>query len=376
MVMTGRERMLTALEHKRPDRPPFDLGGTVVTTINIAAYANLRHALGLPGEGRIIREQNQNAFVDEDVRQRLEVDVVGIYERAPIPALEQPDPAGRLVSEWGISYRQAEGFGAPYTMIAHPLSGASLDDLDRYPWPDPVAEPRFAGVAEEAAGLCNSQYAVAGSLGWSDTFSMAWFLRGFEAFMMDLVANKEFAHALMRRVTDYQVARYTRFLELCGEVLDVVAFCDDIGTQEGLFMSPRTYREMVKPYQAEIFAAIHAHTRARLMYHSCGSVMPLLDDFVDIGADILNPIQVSARGMDTVELKRRYGTRLAFWGAIDTHHVLPHGSPDDVRHEARRRIAELGAEGGYVVAPVHVVQRDVPPANVLALSEAVSTYRY
>lgn len=255
------------------------------------------------------------------------------------------------------------GFGAPYTPVGHPL--------ESYPWPDPLTPARFAGIAEEAAALKRGPYAVVGNLGWSEIFGVAWYLRGFERFMMDLVAGKEFAHALLRRVTDYQKARYARFLELAGDALDVVLFADDMGGEDGLFLSPRTYREMIKPYHAELLQLIRARTRARIMFHSCGSVTALLDDMMEVGLDILNPVQVAARGMDTAALKKRYGRRLSFWGAIDTQHVLPRGSADDVRAEVHRRIADLGAGGGYVVAPVHVVQADVPPENVVALCRSV-----
>ncbi|MBM3130498.1 MAG: hypothetical protein FJ009_17955 [Chloroflexi bacterium] len=369
MTLIGKERVLTALEHKQPDRAPFDLGGSFVTTLNVAAYARLRRALGLPDRWQLIREQSQSVLVDEDVRQALGVDVIGIFERAPDPEKEIPSAAGVLVSEWGVTYRKAAGFGGHYTLVASPLQNATLADLENYPSPDPLAPQRFAGIAEQAATLRESPYAVVGNLGWTEIFGMAWYLRGFETFMLDLAANKEMAHALLRRVTDFQKARYARLLELAGHALDVILVCDDMGGQDGLFISPRTYREMIKPYHAELLALIQTRTRARVMFHSCGSVVPLLDDFIEVGMDILNPVQVAARGMDTAELKKRYGARISFWGAIDTQRVLPFGSPDDVRAEVRRRVADLATEGGYVIAPVHVIQADVAAENVRALAD-------
>uniref|UniRef100_A0A7V4DG22 Uroporphyrinogen decarboxylase (URO-D) domain-containing protein n=1 Tax=Candidatus Caldatribacterium californiense TaxID=1454726 RepID=A0A7V4DG22_9BACT len=215
-----------------------------------------------------------------------------------------------------------------------------------------------------------SGYAVVGNLGWTEVFGMAWYLRGFENFMIDLIARKEFAHALLRRITDYQKARYLKFLEIVGNVIDVILFADDLGGQHGLFISPSTYREMIKPCHAEIIQSVRSKTRARIMFHSCGSVTPLLDDFVELGVDILNPVQVSAKRMDTLALKKRYGKRLSFWGAVDTQRILPHGIPEEVRKEVRLRISHLAPGGGYVVAPVHVVQADVPPGNVIAMCQA------
>ena len=369
MTLTSKERVLIALDHKQPDRVPFDLGGAFVTTINVAAYARLRRALGLADRWQLIREQSQSVLLDEDVRQALGVDVIGIFERAPYPEKEIPSPDGTLVSEWGVTYRKAEGFGGHYTIVSHPLTSETLTELDDYPWPNLLAPKRFEGVAAQAAALRNSPYAVVGNLGWTEIFGVAWYLRGFETFMLDLAAHKEMAHALLRRVTDFQTARYARFLELAGHALDVILFCDDLGGQDGLFISPRTYREMIRPYHAELLAAIKKSTHARVMFHSCGSVGPLLDDFIEIGMDILNPVQVAARGMATADLKKRYGTRISFWGAIDTQRILPFGSPDDVRAEVRQRVADLAMEGGYVIAPVHVVQADVPTENVRALAD-------
>jgi uroporphyrinogen decarboxylase len=191
--------------------------------------------------------------------------------------------------------------------------------------------------------------------------------------MIDLLQNKEFAHALLRRITDFQKARYARFLELAGDVLDVVLFADDVAGQEGLFISPQTYREMIKPYHAELMEWIKAHTKAPVLFHSCGSMLSVLDDFVEIGLKILNPVQVSAKGMDTAVLKQRYGQKITFWGAIDTHRTLPSGTPDEVRAEVRRRVADLGQGGGYVVAPVHVIQADVPAENIIAMCQEITS---
>jgi len=374
MGLSPKERVLMALEHRQPDRVPLDLGGTFVTTINVSAYNCLRQALGLPGAGHLIRERTQSVYVDEDVCQALGIDVIGLYERPENPASERPGPEGTLVSEWGVKYRRrGDGHYAP---AEHPLKEATLRDLDDYAWPDPLTPARFEGLAEEAEALRESAYAVVGNLGWSDIFGVAWFLRGFEQFLMDLAINKDMAHALLRRVTDFQKTRYSRFLEMAGDSVDIVLFADDVGGQEGLFISPAMYREMVKPYQAELLALIRSKTKARIMFHSCGSIVPILDDFIEIGADIINPVQVSAKGMDTAILKRRFGKRIAFWGAIDTQRVLPNGTPEDVRAEVRRRIRDLGDGGGFVVAPVHVVQADVPPENVLALCREATAHHY
>lgn len=368
--------MLTALARKKPDRVPLDLGGSFVSTLNHKSYASLRQALGLSGLGRMLHERTQSVHVDEDVRQLLGVDVIGLYERSPGPATEKPAADGVLVSEWGIPYRRAADGDGHYTLAGHPLKEARLADLDTYPWPDPLAPARYAGLTEEARALAGGDYAVVGNVGWPEIFGMAWYLRGFENFMMDLLTDKDMAHAVLRHVTDFNVTRYTRFLELAGEHIDALYFGDDLGAQDGLFISPATYREMIKPYHAELFEVIRANSKSHILFHSCGSIAPIVGDLIDIGIDIVNPVQVTAKGMDTVALKKRFGAQVAFWGAIDSQHILPTGSPAEVQSEVRRRIAELGSDGGYVVAATHVIQADVPAENVLAMCEEATAHQY
>ncbi len=189
MPLTPRERVLTALDHKQPDRVPFDLGGSFVTTINVAAYARLRRALGLAEHWQLVREQSQSVLVDEDVRQALGVDTIGIFERAPHPEKEMPNAEGILVSEWGIPYRKAEGFGGHYTLVASPLQNATLAELENYPSPDPLAPKRFEGLAEQAAALRDGPYAVVGNLGWTEIFGMACSGSGMSSLAGPVIGN-------------------------------------------------------------------------------------------------------------------------------------------------------------------------------------------
>jgi uroporphyrinogen decarboxylase len=163
-------------------------------------------------------------------------------------------------------------------------------------------------------------------------------------------------------------------LQAVGDNVDLVLHCDDIAAQNGPLINPRTYRQVIKPRQKRIFDTIKAHTSARLLYHSCGSIAWVLPDLIEMGVDAVNPVQVSAAHMDTRRLKEEYGSDLAFWGAVDTHHALPFGTPDDVRAEVRRRIEDLAGEGGYVIGSVHIIQQEVPPENVLAMAEAAHVY--
>ena len=195
-------------------------------------------------------------------------------------------------------------------------------------------------------------------------------LRGMEKWLTDLAGDPEFALALMRQVTDLQREAACRLLEEAGETIDVLVMGDDLGGQKAPLISPRMYRRMVKPFHAELIAAIKSRTQAQIFYHTDGNVYSLLNDLIEVGVDLLNPVQVSSGDMgDTARLKREFGSRLSFCGAIDTQAVLPNGTPDDVRREVRRRIKDLGPGGGYILAAVHCIQPDVPPENVCAMFE-------
>jgi len=189
-----------------------------------------------------------------------------------------------------------------------------------------------------------------------------------------LVSEPEFVHAVFRKITDIILIQLRQFLALAGSSLEVVKIGDDLGGQQNCLMSPATYRQTIKPYHQEIFNCIHQNSPAKAFLHTCGSVVKMLPDLMDAGVEILNPVQVSAKGMDTAILKRDFGSKLTFWGAVDTQWALPHGSREDVKAEVRRRIQDLGPGGGYVVAPVHNVQSDVPAENVITMYQAALEY--
>ena len=187
---------------------------------------------------------------------------------------------------------------------------------------------------------------------------------------MDLVDNPAGVEALADAVLDVYIPMVRNMVRACGPYIDVVFHADDVAFQNGPIMRPERFRRIFKPRLRRVFDTIRAETQAKILFHSCGSVVSLLPDLIDTGIDCLNPVQVSAAGMDTAALKREYGQALSFWGAIDTQWVLPFGSPEDVRNEVRRRIQDLADGGGYVVAPVHNIQAEVPPQNIIAMVEA------
>jgi uroporphyrinogen decarboxylase len=372
LMLTSRERVLCALNHEEPDRVPLFIGTSGATTLLAPAYEKLKTCLGVRAEPRLMWKAMQYARLDEEVLVRLGCDGRPLVPRgAPAPLRREISP-DELVDEWGVTWQKKPGV-LYYEIVNNPLRNVTLADLDRYPWPDLAHPSRFEGLAEEARRLHeDTPYAVVVLSGVSP-HEMIYVARGLDTWLMDLVADPEFAHALLRKVTDLMIAGVTRLLEEVGRYIDVITIGDDLGTDTGLMISPQMYRKMIKPCHAEIVAAIKKRTKAKIFFHSDGNIYPLIRDFIDIGVDILNPVQVSAGDMgDTARLKREFGKNISFCGAIDTEHVLPHGTPDEVRAEVRRRIKDLAPGGGYIVASVHCIQPDVPPENVLAMCDEVA----
>jgi uroporphyrinogen decarboxylase len=215
---------------------------------------------------------------------------------------------------------------------------------------------------------------VAAAIG-SGPFEQAQYLRGTQQFLMDLLLDREFAVALLDRIVEFQLEVLDRYLGIVGPYVQMVETSDDLGMQSGPLLSPELYREVIQPCHRRINRLIRERTEARIFLHCCGSVAALLDDLIAAGVDVINPVQPRAQDMDRGELKRRFGERIVFHGGVDTQWVLPRGSTEDVRREVSECRKALGAGGGYVLAPAHNVQDDVPPENVMALVEAAVSPR-
>ena len=376
-MMPSRERVQCALDHQEPDRVPVFFGTSGATTMLASAYDRLKEYLGIKTETVLLSRAMQYAKIEEEVLVRFGSDGRALVPH-PFPStLSREISDTKFVDAWGIAWELKDG--TPYYEVVNsPLRGMTTDELGSYPWPDLAHPDRFDGLSDEARALhYDTSYAiVARSL--VAPFEQAFLLRGLDAWMIDLVADPDFADALLRKVTDLMLAGVLRLLSEAGQYIDVLVMGDDLGTQYSTLMSPATYRRMIKPYHAELIAAIKSRTKAKIFFHSDGNVYPLVGDLIDIGVDILNPVQVSAGDMgDTGRLKREFGDRLSFCGAIDTQWALPFGTPDDVRREVRRRVNDLAPGGGYICAAVHCIQPDVPPENVCTMfQEAMAAGQY
>ncbi len=373
--MLSRERVLTALNHEEPDRVPIDFGSTEVTGICLHAYADLLARLGRSDlEVSVANMLQQLAAVHEEVFQALEVDFRPVDANPPAGFRYEVRDEGEYETyydQWGAKLSRPKAGGHYFDYVESPIKESTLEALERYSWPDPDDPTRYAGLREKARTLRQgTPYALVGNCGLGgDILARPQWIRGYAESMLDLAANPEFAEALLERLTSMAVRAWERFLNEVGEYLDVAMFGDDLGVQDGPMISPAMYRRLVKPRHARIVETIKARTKAKVMLHSCGSVAAFIPDIIEIGVDILNPIQVSAAGLgDTAELKRRYGRDLVFWGgACDSQRVLPFGTVAEVRQETKRRIADLAPGGGFVFAPIHNIQNDVSGEKTLAL---------
>ncbi|MGB9593887.1 MAG: uroporphyrinogen decarboxylase family protein, partial [Anaerolineae bacterium] len=370
--MTPRERIIAAVERRSPDRVPIDIGGSSVTTIIGEAYERLKAMLGVAGETRYMKRKSRTVLLDERIAERLHSDTRPLLPGNPDGWQDVYYPDGSFRDEWGVVWAKAgEGHYAP---VGNPLREADLDDLARFPWPDPLNPGRTRGLREQARRLHEeTDYAVVLSLPVGFVHQSQ-YLRGYQEYLMDLILNPTFIEALMDKTLEFWLQLASAILDQVGPYVDVIQFGDDVAFQDRPMVDPKRYRRMIKPRHKQMIDLLKRKSRAKVLYHCCGAVSTLIPDFIDIGVDALNPVQVSAAGMDTARLKAEFGGHIAFWGAIDTSRVLPYGSPQDVRDEVMRRIQDLGAGGGYVVASVHNVQDDVPPENILALADAAHEF--
>jgi uroporphyrinogen decarboxylase len=277
-------------------------------------------------------------------------------------------PDGGYKDEWGVVRQQPDPKGH-FMDTFNPLDGdRTLEDIQRYPWPDPEDPGYTQGLAETAQRLRRqTDCALILSLPVGPLHLAQW-VRGYESWMLDLAGNLEFFQALMDRITDLFLQISARMLDAVGDNADIVLYGDDVAYQHGPMVRRDTYLRHLKPYQQRIFDLLKRYP-CKILYHSCGSVVSFVEDFIELGVDALNPVQVNAKDMDPVKLKRDFGDRIAFWGGIDTQRVLCRGSADDVRREVRDRLRVLAPGGGYVLCAVHNIQREVPPENVHAMYE-------
>jgi len=380
-TMTPRQRVLTALDHKQPDRVPIDLGGNQ-TGIHRDAYRELIRHLGMNGPVEIMDAVQQLAKPSEEVLQRFRVDTRYIAAGAAGDwkgGIVEGEHDGRrwfdLVDEFGVRWSMPAEDGLYMDITHHPLANATIDDVKAYPFPKGDDPGRFVGLRERALDLKNhTPYAVVSGI-CGVVYEVCWYMRGLEQWYVDLMTEPEFCQAVLDQTLKFWMDWFRVFLDEVGDVVDVIMIGDDLAGQQGPLFRPALYRQLVKPRHKRLVQYIRSRTKAKIWYHTCGNCTEYIGDLVDNGIDILNPVQISAADMDPGRLKQEFGKCLTFWGgAIDAQRVLPRATPDQVREHVRRNIEVLKPGGGYVFNNVHNIQAGVPAENIVAMYDAAYEY--
>lgn len=276
-------------------------------------------------------------------------------------------PPGTVVDEYGVA--RVPGSVEHFTRMLHPMEDfTEVAQVEAFPLPDVLADYRWEGLAERIAriradGLVSAYHAV-------QVFEPAWYLRGMDGLLVDMIQNEPIAAACLDRLTDLKERQVAR---LAAAGVELIVFGDDVGSQQSMILGPDLWRRWLKPSLARLIRAAKAEKPDLIaFYHSDGWIEPILEDLVEIGVDVLNPVQPES--MDPVSIKERFGDRLSFWGTIGTQTTMPFGTPDEVRREVARMIATVGRGGGLVLAPTHVIEPEVPWENLVALHEAVRDF--
>jgi uroporphyrinogen decarboxylase len=400
---TSRDRILAALNHKETDRLPIDFAASRITGIHIDTYLELAAYLGLPLEDAGIYDVPQ--MLAEPSRNMIDYfqgDVVQLHRLVPAPAIgfrindfrpgtlyngkpvlfpadyqEERDPAGDYIvrnSQGLPSYKMPKD-GFYFSRVSSPLEGVeSAAEIDRFDFHE-FAPGEEMWLRSEAERLQTGQSAVLGQFG-GNFFERGNRMFGMEDFLVKLLTDEKLVHYFFKRLLEATIEDFDNYYEAVGGRVDVIQLNDDLGSQDGPLISEELYISMVKPYQRELYRHIREKSNIKIFLHSCGGIYDFIPHFIEMGVDILNPVQYSAKNMDPVRLKREFGKDLTFWGGgCDAQKVLQHGTVPEVRDETKRMIDILAPGGGFVFSQVHNLQPNTPPENIAAMYDEALNYR-
>ncbi|MGQ9608755.1 MAG: uroporphyrinogen decarboxylase family protein [bacterium] len=374
--MNSRDRVLTSLNHEKPDKIPFDLGSSYVTGISKSAYVNLINYLKKDiHEIEFSDTLQQLVIPEEGLLKEMGVDIRGLFPNIvrKKPNIKESGKSKYFTDEWGVTWEMPPG-SLYFNLIKSPLSGEiDMDDVDNFPWPNTGDIKLIEGLEEKAKKFYNDGYAIILESVCAGIFEMSCRIRGTQDFLMDLAINQDLACKIMDKFVELKIRFYEMSAQKLGNYIQFIREGDDIAGQENLMISINMYRKLIKPrhekiinYQKEIFPKPFF-----IFFHSDGYIYDLLPDFIDVGIDILNPVQITGKSLN--EIKKEFGNYISFWGGgCDTQKILPFGTADDVRKDVRYRIEQLSPNGGFIFCPIHNIQADVKPENIMAMYE---TYR-
>lgn len=367
--MTHRERFYAAVRHQPTDRAVFDLCGCPQTAVDYQATKDaLAKALGIKGP------KQGEFYIDERILEAFDIDT-RLIGGMPTPVTSHcRTENGITYDSWGIGYREINGHAE---ICKNPLTDCTLDEMMQYEFPDPerINQSQLETWASQAEYLHNNtDFAVIAEHPVLGVFELGCWMFGFEDYLYRLAAEHEVVHAFSERVLDYQKRVIEKYYGALGAYIDCTTSGDDFGTQTGSFMSVGMFDEMIKPYLKERIRFTKQFTNAFYQHHTCGSVFNLIPSLIDCGIDILNPIQPGVYMMEHERLKDTYGDKMTFWGGIDTQHLLPDGTVDEVKAEAKHILSIMDHNGGYILSPAHTIQYDVPAENVIAIYQGAKEY--
>ncbi len=389
--MNSRERVLLAINHQEPDRVPIDLGGTRQSGIAAATYHQLKQLLGVRSRTRVFDIFQMLAEVERPIQERFGADVVGLYRPSVAfgirnenwkpwqlfdgTPVEMPGGFDPVVEDDGdIVLLRA---GEPIARM--PKDGFYFDRLETYPGAAhvdlttftppllPSEDCEFLHLQAEAI-YQNSDFAIVAPLGPPYELFYGLGTGNFEAWICTFATEGEYIAELYEILVSAWLENLRRFVAAVRDRVQILQICDDFGTQTAPFLSVKMFRERLLPFYKRGLDWVHANTAMKVFLHSDGAIYPLIPSIIEMGVDILNPVQTSASGMDPVRLKAEFGDRLTFWGAsLDCQQTLPFGTPDAVAREVAEHVQVFKTGGGYVFAPVHNIQAGVPAENVVAM---------
>ena len=415
--MTKRERVLCAIRHREPDQVPIDLGAMRSTGISAVAYGNLKKYLGIAaGQTHVYDVVQQLAQPEPSILDYAEADIVdlgraflteesdwkdfvlpdGSPAKIPFYANIEPDGSGgwlaksedgRIIGAMpeGAFYLSQNYFPlldwdgrdqALLESLPELMSRVTWAAFPTAPWHKPLTGGHLADIRQRAKELYETtDFAIMAAFG-GNLLEWGQFLCRIDRFLADLIEDPRKVEALLDKLTELHLENLEKFLDAVQGYVQVIQMGDDLGTQLGPQISPQMYRKFFKPRHKQIYERVRKRTDIHLFLHSCGAIADLLPDLIEIGVEIINPVQTSARGMDPERLKREFGRDLTFWGGgCDTQHLLPHGTGQEIAEQVRQRIETFGRGGGYVFTQVHNILPNVPPQNIVAMVEAAKTYR-
>ena len=375
-TLTSRERVHAAIDNKPIDRIPLDM------TLSYVAHNKLCDYMKWDG----LRVDNANIWSTvsppPEFCDKMSIDCIYLGLRPPkgTPVLRYNQDE-TYTNEFGLKFKKVVKVSGAiaYELTNAPAKDFTIEDLKNWQMPNPLDDEIFEGLHDKCKYLYeNTDKALVGNFGAS-LFSTPSFIRGMEEWFIDMIDDPDFTLLFIERFCDYYIKMYSRVLDVAGKYISIIrSSIDDFGSQRGPFISQDLFKNLVKPYLKKFYDIIKAkfaevNPLGRLMMHSCGDNSIFIDDFIEIGVDMLDPLQSTAGKMSRKFLAG-YKGKIAFHGNIDTQEVMPNGSPDDVREDVKDAMRHLASPSGFICGPVHHVLGDVPPENMIALRDAVLEY--